>query len=152
MDIIRIAHIDDNEDYLFALKRKIKTYNKTADTKIVVYSYANGMDFWKAFLANPEQFSLVLMDIELGSESGYDIAKRIYSNSTHDILPVVMILSTHVDKDDSFMSLVNKEDLNIEDIMARFTELAVDDTHRNMSDVMLRAEDFSNKIGHAYSE
>jgi len=148
--MIKIAQIDDDSDFSFLLWTASTYYNKSAKPKdqIVITSFNNSSQFWKSFNDNTEEFDLVLLDIQLGAENGYDVAKKIYANSTHDILPVVLILSTHVSPDETFASLVPKADVNFDDLVKRFRMLSEDANHRNITDVMLRSEDFSNKLAH----
>ena len=50
---------------------------------------------------------------------------------------------------ETFASLIAKDDIKIRDIVRRFKMLSRDANHRNMTDVLLRSEDYSNHIAHA---
>jgi response regulator RpfG family c-di-GMP phosphodiesterase len=146
--MIRVAHIDDEKDYGFLFWTLVHNYNKTATEKIKLTNFSCPNKFWDGFSDDPEDYDLVITDIAFVNENGYDLAQKIYKNSTHDILPVVLILSSHVAPDETFASLVSKTDINIKDIIDRFLELSKDAHHRNMTDVILRSEDYANGLAH----
>ena len=150
--MIKIAHIDDDHNFGFLFWTLVQAYNATLTDKkdmITLDSYRDGDHFWNAFIDGQEEYDLVIIDIKLRTENGYDIAQKIYNNSTHLILPVVIILSSYILKSETFASLIAKDDLKIKDIVRRFKLLSRDANHRNMTDVLLRSEDYSNNIAHA---
>ena len=150
--MIKIAHIDDDHNFGFLFWTLIQAYNATVtkdEDMIVLDSYRDGKHFWEAFMNDAQEYDLVVLDIQLGNENGYDIAQNIYDNSTHTILPVVIMLSSYILRSETFASLIAKDDLKIRDIVRRFKMLSRDANHRNMTDVLLRSEDYSNNIAHA---
>lgn len=146
--MIRVAHIDDEKNYGFLFWTLVERYNRDAKEKIKLTTFSCPHKFWKEFSDSPEDYDLVVTDIAFANDTGYDLAQQIYRNSTHDILPVVLILSSHVAPDETFASLVSKTDIDIDDIVGRFLELSKDAHHRNMTDVMLRSADYESGMAH----
>jgi DNA-binding response OmpR family regulator len=150
--MIKIAHIDDDHNFGFLFWTMVQVYNATVtedEDMIVLDSYRDGKHFWDVFTNDSEEYDLVVLDITLGNENGYDIAQKIYDNSTHTVLPVVIMLSSHILRSETFASLIAKHDIKMRDIVRRFKMLSRDANHRNMTDVLLRSEDYSNHIAHA---
>jgi DNA-binding response OmpR family regulator len=148
--MIKIAQVDDDKNFNFLFYSLVEEYNKYHPKEpIVLTSFSSGEKFWKNFEKGPEDYDLVILDISIGQENGYDVAKSIYDSSTHEVLPVVLMLSSHIPPDETFASLLHKSHIDLEEILNRFKTLALDAEHRNMTDVLLRSEEYSFNLAHA---
>lgn len=146
--MIKIAHVDDDNNFSFLMYTLMNQYQNVTGEKVDFVSFERASDFMEVFSENREEFDLVLLDIQLDDATGYEVAQEIYDNSSHDILPVVIILSTHVSPEETFASLMSKIKIDFHEIINRFKLLSQDSNHRNMTDIFLRAEDYSNGLAH----
>ena len=85
---LRCMIVDDNAGFLQALRSMLER-----DGASIAGLASNGRDAEKrAASCRPD---VVLIDVRLGAESGFDIARRVERRATPDWQPMIILVSTH---------------------------------------------------------
>jgi CheY-like chemotaxis protein len=89
--VLRLLIVDDNADFLDAARDLLE--QEGIEVVAVAFSSAEALERFAQL--RPDA---VLVDIDLGGESGFDLASRLAQASTADGTPVVLI-STYAEQD-----------------------------------------------------
>ena len=84
--MVRALIVDDNEQFLAAARRLLEVGN------IGVTGVATGAAAIR--LAREQRPAIALVDVDLGDESGFDVAESL---AALDDAPVVVLISTHAE-------------------------------------------------------
>jgi CheY-like chemotaxis protein len=88
---LRCVIVDNNRDFLDAAARLLERQNISVVG--MAGSSSAGLQCVQAL-----QPDVALVDIELGGESGFDLAEQLHSDGTNATAPVILI-STHAEED-----------------------------------------------------
>lgn len=87
---MRCLIVDDNVSFRRAMRHLLER-----DGAEVVDTASNGAEALEC--AGRLRPAIVLMDVRLGSESGFDIAQRLRERFTGDWQPAIILMSTHAE-------------------------------------------------------
>ena len=74
MKKIIVGIVEDNKSDLLNLKNILSLYSKEKEVVFDIVEFDNAIDFMKSYECN---YDIILLDIELGTSSGIDVAKAI---------------------------------------------------------------------------
>ncbi len=85
--IYRIAVCDDDEEQLFYLSRLLREWGERRQRLLKIEAYRSAESFLFSYEENP--CDLLLLDIEMGGQSGMELAKRLRAQK--DRLPIIFV-------------------------------------------------------------
>ena len=92
MDLVKILVVDDEPDILILIKEAL---NKEGFTVFTARNAETAIS-----LATEKDIDLTVLDLELGSVSGWDVCKIMRGNTHTKHIPIIMITAKHITTDD----------------------------------------------------
>nr|WP_314465655.1 LytTR family DNA-binding domain-containing protein [uncultured Clostridium sp.] len=90
--MIKIAICDDDDEMILELKNKISGYMNETSHKAEIHAFSCAEDLLKS----DELFDIVFLDIQMGSMTGMEAAKRIRQSGSECFLIFVTVLKEYV--------------------------------------------------------
>src|SRR5438046_9442055 len=97
---IKILVVDDREDNLFAIETILEKDNYT------IVKANSGRAALKILL-NEDDFSLILMDVQMPDMNGFETASIIYQRDKLKHIPIIFITAHYSDEDHIFKAYIS---------------------------------------------
>ena len=137
---MRIAFIDDSQDFLDLCKIKVTHHNLISKNQIDAMYFSDAESFRELLDNQGQVFEYAVIDLMMPKVNGFDLAEELKKNYPE---MKEIICSDSILPSESLKSFVSKRAFEIENIIERFLSLK---TFRNFLEIGIRKSEFEAGI------